>query len=209
MARTIWVHVKERPGEQGKHDVLGKVYVYVHSSPQSRVYRHRTGSKRLYLNETNGQLNRTAMNLLLAFSVSLKHSLRFEPAIAYQDLVGLVGHLETFAKDAHDPELMTPPQKSIWKSIGTYLGVSFAESNPRKLIKRAKKPLGHLPLEILNHLSAYIDHCEKEELLKSALHQGQLSTFPFFFSPFSSSSELNIENILADRHCSQFGGSPE
>jgi len=141
MARTIWVHVKERPGEEGKKDVLGKI---------------------------------TAMNLLLAFSVSLKHSLRFEPAIAYKDLVGLVGHLDTFAKEAHDPDLLKPPHHSIWKSAGMYLGITFAESNPRKLIKRAKKPLGHLPLEILNHLSAYIEHCEKEELLKSALHQGQL-----------------------------------
>lgn len=26
MARTIWVHVKERPGEEGKKDVLGKMY---------------------------------------------------------------------------------------------------------------------------------------------------------------------------------------
>lgn len=117
----------------------------------------------------------TALNLLLAFSVSLKHSLRFEPAIAYKDLVGLVGHLDTFAKEAHDPDLLKPPRHSIWKSAGMYLGITFAESNPRKLIKRAKKPLGHLPLEILNHLSAYIEHCEKEELLKSALHQGQLS----------------------------------
>ncbi|KAF3406700.1 UPF0187 protein [Talaromyces pinophilus] len=141
MARTIWVHVKERPGEEGKQDVLGKI---------------------------------TALNLLLAFSVSLKHSLRFEPAIAYKDLVGLVGHLDTFAKEAHDPDLLKPPHHSIWKSAGMYLGITFAESNPRKLIKRAKKPLGHLPLEILNHLSAYIEHCEKEELLKSALHQGQL-----------------------------------
>lgn len=120
------------------------------------------------------------MNLLLAFSVALKHSLRFEPAIAYQDLVGLVGHLDTFAKEAHDPELLKPVRHSIWKSAGMYLGVTFAESNPRKLIKRAKKPLGHLPLEILNHLSAYIEHCEKEDLLKSALHQGQLSKLIHF-----------------------------
>ncbi|EEA24464.1 hypothetical protein TMatcc_007566 [Talaromyces marneffei ATCC 18224] len=141
MARTIWVHVKERPGEEGKRDVLGKV---------------------------------TALNLLLAFSVALKHGLRFEPAIAYQDLVGLVGHLDTFAKEAHDPELLNRPRHSFWKSVGMYLGITFAESNPRKLIKRAKKPLGHLSLEILNHLSAYIEHCDQEQLLKSALQQGQL-----------------------------------
>lgn len=28
MAREIWVHVKERPGEEGKRDVLGKVYAF-------------------------------------------------------------------------------------------------------------------------------------------------------------------------------------
>jgi hypothetical protein len=53
--------------------------------------------------------------------------------------------------------------------------VSFAESNPRKLVKRSKKPLGHLPLEILNHLSAYVDRCIKNETLSCSLHQGQAS----------------------------------
>jgi ion channel-forming bestrophin family protein len=126
------------------------------------------------------------MNLLLAFSIALKHNLRFEPAIAYKDLVGLVGHLDTFAKDAHDPEFLKPHPKTVWKALGEYLGVSFAESNPRKLVKRAKKPLGHLSLEILNHLSAYIDHIEQEKLLPSALHQGQLSmsnSFSFCHNP--------------------------
>lgn len=125
------------------------------------------------------------MNLILAFSISLKHSLRFEPAIAYKDLIGLVGHLDTFAREAHDPELMPSTRKSLWKSAGMYLGLTFAESNPRKMIKKAKKPLGHLPLEILNHLSAYIEHCEQEKLLPSALHQGQLSRLWLHFSRWS------------------------
>lgn len=116
------------------------------------------------------------MNLILAFAVALKHKLRFEPDIAYEDLVGLVGHMDTFARDAHDRAVMNPRPKSIWKSIGEYLGVSFAESNPRKLIKRSKKPLGHLPLEILNHLSAYIDSCVENDTLTSSLHQSQAST---------------------------------
>lgn len=115
------------------------------------------------------------MNLILAFAVSLKHKLRFEPDIAYEDLAGLAGHLDTFARDAHDRMVVNPPPKSIWKSAGEYLGVSFAESNPRKYIKRSKKPLGHLPLEILNHLSAYIDSCVANGTLVSTLHQGQAS----------------------------------
>ncbi|KAJ6007710.1 hypothetical protein N7540_011686 [Penicillium herquei] len=118
----------------------------------------------------------SAMNLLLAFAIALKHKLRFEPDIAYEDLVGLVGYLDTFARDAHDHDILQPRAKTLWKSAGEYLGVSFAESNPRKLIKRSKKPLGHLPLEILNHLSAYIDSCVDNGTLKSGLHQGQAIT---------------------------------
>lgn len=116
------------------------------------------------------------MNLLLAFAVALKHKLRFEPDIAYEDLAGLVGHMDTFARDAHDRDAVNPRPKSLWKAAGEYLGVSFAESNPRKLIKRSKKPLGHLPLEILNHLAAYIDSCVDNGTLPSALHQGQAGT---------------------------------
>ncbi|KAJ5462881.1 hypothetical protein N7475_007825 [Penicillium sp. IBT 31633x] len=118
----------------------------------------------------------SAMNLILAFAVSLKHKLRFEPDIAYEDLAGLAGHLDTFARDAHDRMVVNPPPKSIWKSTGEYLGVSFAESNPRKYVKRSKKPLGHLPLEILNHLSAYIDSIVANGTLVSTLHQGQAIT---------------------------------
>jgi hypothetical protein len=129
----------------------------------------------IFLGKSNEQGGRTALNLVHAFAVALKHHLRFEPDVAYKDLVGLVGHLDTFAKDAHDPDVLKPRRKSPWKAAGEYLGVSFAESNPRKLIKRAKKPLGHLPIEILSHLSAYIDHCVKQGILPSALHQGQIS----------------------------------
>lgn len=91
-------------------------------------------------------------------------------------MAGLVGHLDTFARDAHDRMVVNPPQKTIWKSAGEYLGVSFAESNPRKYIKRSKKPLGHLPLEILNHLSAYVDSCVANGTMTTQ-HQSQASEF--------------------------------
>ncbi|OJJ87142.1 UPF0187 domain membrane protein [Aspergillus glaucus CBS 516.65] len=115
----------------------------------------------------------TVMNLILAFAVALKHKLRFEPDVGYDDLKGLIGHLDTFAKEAHDRNNLKPPRKSSWKAAGEYLGISFAESNPRKLIKRSKKPLGHLPLEIINHLAAYIDRCIDNGTLSCSLHQGQ------------------------------------
>lgn len=115
----------------------------------------------------------TAINLILAFAVALKHKLRFEPDVGYDDLAGLVGHLNTFAKEAHDTQRLVPPQKSLWKSVGEYLSLSFAESNPRKQIKRAKKPLGHLPLEILNHLSVYINECISNDTLSQSVYQTQ------------------------------------
>lgn len=129
-------------------------------------------------------VNSTAMNLILAFAVALKHKLRFEPDMAYDDIAGLVGHLNTFARDAHDPHVVQPRPKTLWKSTGEYLGVSFAESNPRKLVKRSKKPLGHLPLEILNHLSAYVDSCVANGTLISSLHQGQISMLKLKLSFF-------------------------
>ncbi|OJJ48882.1 hypothetical protein ASPZODRAFT_1338687 [Penicilliopsis zonata CBS 506.65] len=115
----------------------------------------------------------TALNMILAFAIALKHKLRFEPDVGYEDLAGLIGHLDTFAKEAHDPQVLRPPKKSVWKTTGEYLGVSFAASNPRKLVKRSKKPLGHLPLEILNHISAYIDSVVANGTLTSGLHQSQ------------------------------------
>lgn len=123
------------------------------------------------------------MNLILAFAIALKHKLRFEPDIAYEDLAGLVGYLDTFAREAHDSSVVNPKPKSFMKATGEYLGVSFAESNPRKLIKRSKKPLGHLPLEILNHISAYVDSIVENGTLKSTLHQGQASKLHCYHIP--------------------------
>lgn len=101
----------------------------------------------------------TAMNLLVAFGVSLKHKLRWEPYTDYHDLAGLVGHLETFAKEAtmDDAGHPRPTKPGFFKATGQYLGISFAASNPRKLLKRATKPVGNLPLEILTYIASYTD----------------------------------------------------
>jgi ion channel-forming bestrophin family protein len=114
---------------------------------------------------------RTGLNLIVAFSVSLKHRLRFEPYSGYEDLAGLIGHLETYAKDATTLEAVQQRKHGFFKSVGEYLGVSFAASNPRKLIKRANRPLGNLPLEILTYLAAYIDDTIEAGLLKIPMQQ--------------------------------------
>jgi putative membrane protein len=119
----------------------------------------------------------TALNLLNAFACSVKHRLRFEPGIDYPDLRDRVDFLDTFAKAA-DLDIPKPGDKKKIKAVGEYLGVTFAESNPRKRIKRSKKPLGNLSLEILNHLSAYVNHIIDNETLKIGLYQNQASMSP-------------------------------
>ncbi|KAF9890467.1 hypothetical protein FE257_005872 [Aspergillus nanangensis] len=161
LARIIWIHITEREeGEYGNVDVLRKLYANILQIQMENTH----------------LLHRSAINLILAFSVALKHKLRFEPDIAYEDLAGLIGHLDTFAHEAHDRHVLEPPSKTPWKSVGEYLGLSFAKSNPRKLVKRSKKPLGHLPFEIINHLSAYVDACVKNDTLSPAQYQGQAMT---------------------------------
>ena len=115
-----------------------------------------------------------------AFARSVQHKLRFEPGINYPDLKERVEYLETFAKVAETniPEAKKP---GPLKATGEYLGVTFAESNPRKRIKRSKKPLGNLPLEILNHLSSYVEYVNQNETLKNGLYHNQLSTLILFF----------------------------
>lgn len=129
-------------------------------------------------------IERSAINLILAFaickslfsswcatvshsSIALKHRLRFEPHIHYEDLEGLVSYLDTFAKQAYDPKLNVPKKQSALKSIGVYLGLPFAESNPQKLIKRSMKPVGNLPLEVLAYLSSYQEKLIQNGMIKS------------------------------------------
>lgn len=131
----------------------------------------------------------SAINLIMAFAISLKHKLRFEPGIEYADLKERVEYLDTFAKAA---EAAIPQRKESGKikSVGEFLGVSFAESNPRKRIKNSKKPLGNLSLEILNHLGAYIHSTIDNETLKNGLYQSQA---------INSISQLNDVMIGVDR----------
>lgn len=143
LARIIWVHSAERWTDE-EDPTLGK-------------------------QDLLGKM--TALNLITAFSVALKHKLRFEPYSAYEDLGGLIGHLDTFAKAATTDDSCQPRRVGFFKSVGTHLGVSFAESNPRRLLKKENKPLGNLPLEILTYLAAYIDETIEEGRLKIPMQQ--------------------------------------
>jgi len=99
------------------------------------------------------------LNLLVAYAIALKHKLRYEPYTGYDDLAALVGHLDTLAGAATsaEPENVSRPRPGLVKTTGEFLGVSFAASNPRKALKKARRPLGNLPLEILSYLASYTD----------------------------------------------------
>jgi len=147
LARHIWIHTNERHEEDAE---LGKADLL------AKV---------------------TALNLIVAFALALKHKLRFEPYVAYDDdnLDKLVANLSTFAGDATDPDKSATVEKSKRKKLGEWLGLTFAESNPRKLIKRAgkaNKALGNLPFEILTYLSAYIEEVVSNKTLRMTAPEG-------------------------------------
>jgi putative membrane protein len=124
---------------------------------------HYPSSEVIVINENY----RTCLQLLVAFAIALKHRLRFEPYVEYDDMRDYVGHLETWSKEANKDADLKPRKYSKWKHFGEFLGLTFAESNPRKDIKRADKPLGNLPLEILGHLEAFVDTVVDNGTLKS------------------------------------------
>ncbi|KAI6717204.1 hypothetical protein PZA11_001739 [Diplocarpon coronariae] len=116
----------------------------------------------------------SAINLIHAYAVALKHRLRFEPYAHYPDIAGLVSHLETYAKAAYKDEHLVAKNKSSWKSLGEHLGLPFAMSNPRKEMKRCDSPLGNLPMEILAYLSAYFEEVTGNGQIRNAVLGSQV-----------------------------------
>jgi putative membrane protein len=165
LARNIWINADEREGHE-KDDLIAKVFVF---SILSLVVVSRTDLG-----------YRTALNLIVAFAQSLKHRLRFEPYTHYNDLSHLVQHFDSFAKEATKLETnRDKPRPTFWKSWGSYLGLTFTMSNPRKIVKQAKYPLGNLPLEILNHLTVYIHDVIDYDGFKTNVYHTQACEYLF------------------------------
>jgi putative membrane protein len=93
----------------------------------------------------------------------------------YDDLRGYVDFLDTYSRDATVGVDTTPPQPGKFQRLGEILGLTIARSNPRAMIKQAKKPLGNLPLEILTYLQGYIDTLILNGTLKTPIFQVQSS----------------------------------
>ncbi|KAF3935130.1 hypothetical protein ABW20_dc0102002 [Dactylellina cionopaga] len=121
----------------------------------------------------------TALNLLLAFCVSLKHKLRHQPEYDYNDLQGLITNLQTFAKQAHED---LPPRKALTtpQRISSYLGITFLEKHPvrrYKAYKKAGKHHGNLPLEIMTYISSYVDTSIANGLLPMSACQSMIMSY--------------------------------
>lgn len=116
--------------------------------------------------------------MIAAYAVALKHKLRFEPGIHHDDLINIVGHLDTYARAVDQPARKKP---NVFKTTGQFLGVPMAESNPRKLEKAPRIPIGNLPLEILSNLSSYMKQVYDNGTFKVSIYQTQslnaLTTF--------------------------------
>lgn len=98
------------------------------------------------------------MNLIAGFAVALKHHLRFEPALDYVNYdQSILPILPTTMISKTDQDKLRTEKPSTSKRIGTYLGVAFAFSNPRKVVKRSDDNLGNLPHEILTQITAYFE----------------------------------------------------
>lgn len=122
---------------------------------------------------------RTAINLLVAFSKSVMHRLRFEPYMDYDDMRGYVAYLSTYSREANVGVDTSGHKHGPIKRLGEILGVSFCEENPRKMVKQAQKPTGNLPLEILGYIQAYFDSAFENKNLSVAVYQQQSSMLIF------------------------------
>ena len=103
------------------------------------------------------------------------HRLRFEPYIDYDDLRGYVDYLNTYAREANIGVDTRHTKTGKLKRFGQILGLSFAKDNPRAQLKKATRPVGNLPLEILIHIQAYFDSVFENKTLSVAVYQQQSS----------------------------------
>ncbi|KAM0244890.1 hypothetical protein ACHAP5_005796 [Fusarium lateritium] len=109
-----------------------------------------------------------ALKLIAGYAVALKHTLRFEHCASQPDMQPYIAHLNTFAGRTTAP---TKRVTNFNKFAGEYLGLSFAQSDPRKYLKRAEEHQGNLPLEILNHLAITLDCIIANKQLPVSIHQ--------------------------------------
>jgi predicted membrane chloride channel (bestrophin family) len=101
--------------------------------------------------------------MLVSLALALKHRLRHEPFVHYDDLQDRLAHIPIMAHEAERRDKVSPTK---WETVGLFLGFPMAEQNPRQLVKNPSKPLGNVPLEIHSSCSAYIQSIVDNGTLK-------------------------------------------
>jgi hypothetical protein len=101
-------------------------------------------------------ITRACLNLLAQFPVALKHRIRFEPYVDYND-IQVVTYIDTFAREANVGISTVPKPTPKIKRLGQILNIPIAFNNPRAEIKNATKPLEHLPQEIVVYLQSFME----------------------------------------------------
>ncbi|KAF2670957.1 UPF0187-domain-containing protein [Microthyrium microscopicum] len=118
----------------------------------------------------------TFLNLIKAFSLAVKHRLRYEPYTNYPDIQPYISYLDTYSRAATAATPITTPKVSKLMRLGETLGITFLEPNPRAALKNARAPLGNLPLEMLVHMQSYVDSIIANGTLKANICQIQSIT---------------------------------
>ncbi|KAL7269134.1 hypothetical protein RUND412_008217, partial [Rhizina undulata] len=131
LSRIMWVHVKEREGEEGKDDLLCKLTAINLIMAFCQAVKHKLRHEPEYDYEDL----RPYIDNLNTFAKTVHKS----------DIPISRNHRAT----------------TIYEFCGEYLGVSFFQNNPQERIKKAAKQgkhHGNLPLEIMTYLSSYVDY---------------------------------------------------
>ena len=115
--------------------------------------------------------------MLAALPVALKHRVKFEPYIDYDDMRGYVDYLDTYAREANVGVSTVPKPVTKLKKLGQILDLPIAIDNPRAEIKKARRPLGNLALEMLVYLQSYMDAIIDAKQLPAPIFQVQSSEY--------------------------------
>jgi ion channel-forming bestrophin family protein len=113
--------------------------------------------------------------MLAAFPVALKHRVKFEPYIDYDDMRGYIDYLDTYAREANVGVSTLPKPVPKLKRLGQILDLPVAIDNPRSQIKNATRPLGNLPQEMLIYLQSYMDGIIDAKQMPAPIFQVQSS----------------------------------
>jgi putative membrane protein len=100
---------------------------------------------------------RTALNLLLGFSIAVKHYLREEPGYKYEDLENLISNIQSslpgFTSPTNDESDTTRARKTGWYTRLFRRKIKPHERNKGDRYVEEQ----NLPLDITLYLSSYID----------------------------------------------------